>query len=846
MGGGGSSISNSATRINALQIQSSASGKPIAWIAGRNRISPNLIYYTDFDAVAKTTKTKTGGKGGGGATQKDTTYTYYAAIILAIGRGPLVTVRRIFRDKEVFDEKVIDGVSQSALAQIGFSFMSGIPDQPVWGYLETKHPAEAVAYSDTAYVYSAHYLLNDNAGVQNHTFEVDGPYQVPGLADANPGVFLPGLLMDPLDGVGFDPLWIADMSSYRDYCLAENLLLSPVLDEQAPASEAITRWLQLTNSEVVWSAGKMKVIPFGDQVVTGNGVTWSPNNTPVAHLTDDDFLAEVGTPPVQLKIKSQADSYNEVSLEILDRAHEYNTDVVRGVDQSAIEQFGSRPMDTIKAYEICDVSIASHSAQLLVQRKLYIRNEYRFALGWQHVLLEPMDLVTVTEPALKLDRRLVRLISVEEDEDGKLAIVAEDALLGVGSAPNYPVQAKTGYQGNQNADPGSVLPPILFNPPESLLLPGELQIWGAVAGAGESWGGCEVWISADGNSYRLVESVYGRSRIGRLAAPLETGPDPDTTNTLSVKLSVPAELTAATTAEADSGATLCWIDGELISYRDALLTAPGAYDLKYLRRGRLGSAVSQHPVDASFVRLDDAIWKYSYAVDQVGKQAWVKFRSFNVFGRALEDLADVTAYSVTLSPVRVIPGSAESLQLVGTFEAPYFTVSWVAGSRAEDRLVRIRNAATNALLREVPTTGTTFTYQRADALVDGALVRSYRVEVIERNAAGNAPAASLIVVNTAPLSVTGSSVTVTSGSTVNVSCTPSVAPDAAGYVFVYSTVSGFDPTVAGTVGYQGSSANGQVSGLSSGTTYYLRIAAFDTWSSIRSQLNFAPAIIFQT
>lgn len=844
-GGGGSSISNSATRINALQIQSSASGKPIAWIAGRNRISPNLIYYTDFDAVAKTTKTKTGGKGGGGATQKDTTYTYYAAIILGIGRGQLRSVRRIFRDKEVFADKVVDGVTQSALAQIGLSFMPGTADQPVWGYLETNHPTEAIAYSDTSYVYAARYLLNDNAGVQNHTFEVDGPYQVPGLPDANPGLFLPGLLLDPLDGIGFDPRWIDDLSSYRDYCLAENLLLSPVLDEQAPCSEAITRWLQLTNSEVIWSAGKMKVIPFGDQVVTGNGVTWYPNVTPVAHLTDDDFLTEEGEPPIQLKIKSQADSYNEVSLEILDRDHEYNTDVVRAPDQAAIEQFGSKPMDTIKAYEICNTAIASHSAQLLVQRKLYIRNEYQFSLGWQHVLLEPMDLVTITEPALKLDRRLVRLISVEEDEDGKLAVVAEDALLGTGSAPNYPVQSKTGYQGNQNAAPGPVLPPIIFNPPESLLLPGETQVWGAVAGAGEAWGGCEVWISADGDSYRMVQSIYGRSRIGRLTAPLPPGSDPDTTNNLAVQLSVADQLTAATTAEADSGATLCWIDGELVSYRDAILTGPGAYNLQYLRRGRLGSSVANHPADASFVRLDDAIWKYSYTADQIGHTVWVKFRSFNVFGRSLEDLADVTPYSVTLSPVRVVPGAAQGLALVGAFEAPYFTVGWTAGAHAADRLIRIRNASTNALLREVATTSTTFTYQLADALVDAPLVRSYRVEVIERNSAGSAPVAALVVVNTAPPAVSGTAATVSS-TTANVNCSTSVAPDVAGYMFVYATSPGFDPTITGTIGYQGASVAGQITGLAPGTTYYLRAAAFDTWSSVRSQLNFAPAITFKT
>jgi hypothetical protein len=157
MGGSSTTISTSATRINALQVQSSASGKPIAWLAGRNRISPNLIYYSDFEAVAHTTKKKSGGKGGGGATQKDTTYTYYAALILAIGRGPMGTIHRIFRDKEVFAEAIIDGVTQSALAQAGFSFAQGARDQLVWGFLQTNHPAEAIAYSDTAYVYSSRY-----------------------------------------------------------------------------------------------------------------------------------------------------------------------------------------------------------------------------------------------------------------------------------------------------------------------------------------------------------------------------------------------------------------------------------------------------------------------------------------------------------------------------------------------------------------------------------------------------------------------------------------------------------------------------------------------------------------
>ena len=116
---------------------------------------------------------------------------------------------------------------------------------------------------------------------------------------------------------------------------------------------------------------------------------------------------------------------------------------------------------------------------------------------------------------------------------------------------------------------------------------------------------------------------------------------------------------------------------------------------------------------------------------------------------------------------------------------------------------------------------------------------------IERNAAGSAPLTSVLVTNTAPPPVTGTAATV-SGTTADVSCDVSGAADAAGYTFVYSTEAYFDPTIAGTVGYQGTARIGQITGLTVGTTYYLRAAAYDTWSSVRGQLNFAPAIVFNT
>ena len=44
------------------------------------------------------------------------------------------------------------------------------------------------------------------------------------------------------------------------------------------------------------------------------------------------------------------------------------------------------------------------SGQLMLQRAVYIRNTYKFRLSWECCLLDPMDLVTVTDAVLGLSR----------------------------------------------------------------------------------------------------------------------------------------------------------------------------------------------------------------------------------------------------------------------------------------------------------------------------------------------------------------------------------------------------------------------------------------------------------
>ncbi len=59
---------------------------------------------------------------------------------------------------------------------------------------------------------------------------------------------------------------------------------------------------------------------------------------------------------------------------------------------------------TVTAHEICDRKSPLIAGQLMLQRALYIRNTFKFRLSWEYCLLDPMDLVTVTDAILGLSR----------------------------------------------------------------------------------------------------------------------------------------------------------------------------------------------------------------------------------------------------------------------------------------------------------------------------------------------------------------------------------------------------------------------------------------------------------
>lgn len=806
---GSTTISTSDNRINSMRVQQSAYGLCQPLVYGKNRLAANMFWYGDFSSTAHTTTTKSGGKGGKTKTS-NTTYTYSASLMLGLCETKIRDIGNIWRDKEQIVPKTEGGVQLKPIDQLGFELFDG-DHNPVWGYLASMHPDQAVHYPFLGYIACANYDLGGSASLSNHNFEVISDITFSDtIHDANPADVIEDFITNPRYGAA-PSLNMADLSEFRTYCAATNLLISPALTEQRAAHEIINEIVEAVNCAIVPSPDGLKIRSYGDTAVSGNGVTFTPDLTPAYHLTDDDFIGD--DQPVRVKRSRDTDAFNHCQIEYVNRFNQYNTETVEAKDQANIEMFGLRTQDPVKYDFFCEPKIARHAVQLLLQRKLYVRNEYEFDLGWKYCRLEPMDIVTLTDESLGLDRFPVRITRIEEDQDGLLTVTAEELALGSRSAVEYDLQASNGYQGG-NEEPGNVNAPVIFEPPLDLT-DGKNQVWVAASG-GSNWGGCNVWASLDNTTYEMIGTIYGSARYGQLVAAINASE-----TAMQVQLNTSSQIFSGTSEDAQVNTTLCRVGDEYVSYVDATLNGSGLYTLGGVLRGRFDDALA-HNTGESFVRIDKAIFQHEFNSNLIDKTIYLKFTSFNGLQQKEQTLDEVTAYSHTLNGGR--PSGVKGLSLQSPFVGSSFKVQWQFAAGAQGYIVQVLSGST--LLRTIETTSAEYTYSMEEAKVDG-VQRNYTIRVASKSENGTSTFTDLNISNPVPPILANVYTSATSNS-ITVSWIPSEVPDLKDYQVWISKNASFDPeTLAAS--WTGTENACTIENLDSTTTYYIRVAARDVW-----------------
>ncbi len=637
MSGGGSPQPNSFQHSQAqgVDLNSSNYGKPIPVVYGQNKVAGNCVWYGDFQVI----QTQLGGKGGGGGT---TSYDYHSSYMLCICEGPITAFDNVWQGSSYQPLSGLDPAFQTlgAIAQAPWSHFGG---------------TQAIGYSGWALVAWLNMDLGGQAVTPNYQFEVGGlvPFGS-GVVDSNPAAVLSDVCTNAIHGIHFN--YLGNTTQWSNYCVANSLFLSPVYDRESTGGDVINNLMSWTNSAAYFSEGVLKIVPYGDTSVTGNGVTYTPDLTPAWNFTDADYLQDdASTPPVTLKRKALPDTSNTVRVQYNDRSYYYYSEMVEARDENDAITNGVRALNSINIPAITQASVARFVAQNKLQRELYIRNTYEWKASWRFEYLEPTDPVTLTDTTLGITNLLVRITQVDENEDGSLAFTAEELPIGVGHSENYNTQLNGGYTLDVNEDPGPIDTPVFFRQPGFLTPQNQPAIGIALSGSTALWGGGQIFLSYDGINYYYKTTWSLQARYGILGTGgLPTGSDPDLTNMPTVTLEQ-GQLIGGTQVEADSLQTLCLVDSELISYETATLQSGETYQLSYLRRGAYGTVIAAHSAGATLIRLDDTICYLPIDPSYVGQTVYVKVLSFNLFGKTPRTLASETAYSYVVGTNANLP-----------------------------------------------------------------------------------------------------------------------------------------------------------------------------------------------
>ena len=617
----GRNTTNRADMIADFQINTASYGEVVPEILGTTRVSGNIIDYEDFTAHEHKSTTRTGK--GGGSKHTEITYTYTVAAAIGLCEGPIKGIGKVWRDKEVY---------QYPNEKIELTLFKGDYGQTPWPYMLSKHPDKALPYSGLAYMAGV-VDLGDRGSLPQYNFEIQGKLLETGDGvDVNPADYI----VHVLQSVGADVV-IDGIDNFRAYCKAADILIStPPNQKSAKAQQVINDIAEITNSLVFWSTDRLKIVPLADKPIGD----WTPANQIQYDLTADDFIAGSDGQLILYKRKDSSEAYNEATVEFINRANSYEKETVSFEVVADVQRNGLKPASKKTAHYLYTKARAQYYAEQLAMKRLYAKTQYTFRLDWAFCALEVGDLVTLTDKSCQLDHQIVVITSVNEAADGQLELTAEGKPAGTYAPAKYNVHENERPFVDYNQEAPSVNDVAIFQTVGDV---GGNQIFVGV-NAPSGWGGCSVWVSDNDQTYQRIGNISQQARMGRTKYGFAQNG-----NLCNVVINQ-GVLKSGTHIDAERGNTLCWVNGEALSYEDVEVHPNNWFTLRGLVRGQYGTNAINHNADERFVRVDEALFRYPYRKEDIGKTIYLKFTSMNLFGSNEQGLDEVQSYQYTIVP----------------------------------------------------------------------------------------------------------------------------------------------------------------------------------------------------
>lgn len=618
----GRNTTNRADMIADFMINTASYGEVVPEVLGTTRLSGNIIYYDDFTPHEHKSTTRTGK--GGGSKHTEITYTYTVACAIGLCEGPIQGIGKVWRGKEIYDYPNEKIELTAYLGQHG---------QSPWPYVISKHPEKALPYSGLAYMAGV-VDLGEQGSLPQFNFEIKGKLLETGDGvDVNPADYI----VHVLQSIGIDDVNIEGLDHYRHYCRAADILISTPPDSKSSKAQTVINDIaEITNSLVFWSTDRLKIVPLADKPIKD----WSPYNQIQYNLTADDLIPASDGQLIVYKRKDSSETYNQATVEFINRANGYEKETVAFEVVADVQKNGLKPASKKSAHYLYTKARAQYYAEQLAMKRLYSKNQYTFRLDWAFCRLEPGDLVTLTDELCGLRDQIVVITSVSEAADGQLEITAEGKPPGTYAPAKYNVHENERPFIDYNQPAPSVNDVAIFQTVGDV---GGNQVFVGV-NAPSGWGGCSVWLSDNGESYRRIGSITQQSRMGRTRSAFN-----ETANACEVTLNQ-GVLKTATHVDAERANTLCWTNGEAFSYEAVEVHPDNWYTLRGLVRGQYGTKAIAHNAGERFVRVDESLFRYPYRKEDINKTIYLKFTSLNLFGSNEQGLDEVQEYQYKIVP----------------------------------------------------------------------------------------------------------------------------------------------------------------------------------------------------
>ena len=621
-----------AEKISAFQSTTCEFGTPLPLAYGTCKRGPNLINFQDFTPVEIVTTQKTGKR----SSSTTINYKYYVYVELALCEGVINGIKKIWVGDQEYNSLADLNAAENPGAPLSLNVGS---DPNPTTYMQTNHPDIAVGYGNMAYLYGYIFLGENTASIPSFVFELNGLLRSTGDGiDANPA----DVIIDMLGRIGYAAYIDQDsFNNYRSYCAEAGLLISTpeeAFKDQKKCQEVIKELLTITNTYMFWSVDRFKVVPRDDRP---RG-TWQPDTTVRYHLTPNEMQKQDNGACVLYERKDSSEVYNRFGVAFTNRDNNYEAETVFFEDTDDILLHGAKTASDFSAKWLHTTARAVAVAEMQARINRTEHTRYKFKLSWEFGLLEPGDLVMLTDPVIGLDHQLAMIESINEESKFTLSVTAvrrEASAAGI----SYDIPESSYNIIYYNADPGDVAAPLMIIPPADLVTSSSgLELWIAIHGEEEAWGGCDVHASTKDGNYQLYgqhnrSSNYGETLTAMTAA--STSVDVRFTNVGAV------DILAGSAADAANCLTDIWINGECMAYTGSTLIGVNEYRLTGLIRGKYGTAAAAHASGSGFALLDGNLFCIQMPRNLLGQTLYLKFPSFNYFGRRFQQLNDVNYYN---------------------------------------------------------------------------------------------------------------------------------------------------------------------------------------------------------